>query len=81
MDHRLQPLFGKAPDTWRAANAALFPTDESLRWTLRQHRERLVRSGALVRLRGAWHAVEPAFSAEVVAIARDAAHAAIADPA
>ena len=45
---QLVPLFGPQPEAWRRLNAHLFRSDESLRFYLRQHRERLLR--AMIRL-------------------------------
>jgi hypothetical protein len=44
---------------WRASNAHLFPTDISLRWHLRQHRDVYVESGALLEIAGR-HVCDPA---------------------
>jgi hypothetical protein len=73
----ITPLFGRTPDTWQATHKHLFPSEQALRWTLRQHRERLIKAGALIRLRGAWHAIEPKFTAELVKIGRADAIAAV----
>jgi len=37
---------------WRANNAHLFPSDTSLRWHLRKHRDAYVASGALLEIGG-----------------------------
>lgn len=37
---------------WRAENAHLFPTDISMRWSIRQHRKTYVGSGALLEIGG-----------------------------
>lgn len=37
---------------WRARNNHLFPSDTSLRWHLRQHRNEYVASGALFEIAG-----------------------------
>jgi hypothetical protein len=37
---------------WRAANPHLFPSDTSLRWHLRKHRDKYVASGALLEVAG-----------------------------
>lgn len=39
-------------DEYRAANAHIFPSAESWRWFVRQHRDTLVQSGALLFLAG-----------------------------
>ena len=58
-------------EQWREREAPhVFPTKSSLEWFGRQHRDRLVRSGALLpRLGRAGSLVDPArMSAEVLAI-------------
>jgi hypothetical protein len=77
----ITPLFGRTPDTWQANNKHLFPSEQALRWTLRQHRERLIKAGALIRLRGAWHGIEPKFTQELVKIGRADAIAAVREAA
>ena len=37
---------------WRARNAHLFPSDTSLRWHLRKHRDAYVTAGALLEIGG-----------------------------
>ena len=37
----------------------LFPSLESLRWFINQNKVELIERGAMVRLRGQWHFVEP----------------------
>ena len=37
---------------WRERNAHLFPSDTSLRWHLRQHRETYIAAGALFEVGG-----------------------------
>ncbi len=72
-DQRVTQIFGDGPDTWLATNRKLFRSDSSLRWTLRRHRERLIKVGALVLMRGAWFAVEPKFTRELLKIGRQEA--------
>ena len=53
------PLFsGTAVDSWRARNAHLFPSDESLRHYFRQHKRELIDTGAVVYHRGQYQATE-----------------------
>jgi len=52
-----KPLFG-AVDSWAALNRHMFPSDGALRWYFRNHRDRLVREGAVMRLRGQWFATD-----------------------
>jgi len=53
------PLFsGNAPDSWRARNPHLFPSDESLRHFFRTHKRELVKEGAVALLRGQYQATE-----------------------
>jgi hypothetical protein len=53
------PLFsGTAPGSWRARNAHLFPSDESLRHYFRQHKRELIDAGAVVYHRGQYQATE-----------------------
>ncbi len=51
---QLQSLFGPEPDSWRVQNAHLFRSDESLRYFLRTHRERLLRDKAISKPAGRW---------------------------
>ena len=37
---------------WRASNPHLFPSDTSLRWHLRQHRDDYITAGALLEIAG-----------------------------
>lgn len=63
--NQLIPLFGGTAQTcWRGHHAALFPSDESLRWFLRLYRAELVQRGGLVLLAGRWVAT-PELSALV----------------
>jgi hypothetical protein len=43
---------------WRAANPHLFPSDTSLRWHLRKHRDHYVAKGALLDVAGR-HVCDP----------------------
>lgn len=53
---------------YRAERSQLFPSDESLRWTIRQHRDELVSAGALVCPTGRWLVQPAAFDKVMVAI-------------
>ena len=67
------PLFGAdASDSWRARNAQLFPSDESLRHYFRQHKRELIDAGAVVYHRGQFQATEQ-MSSVVRVIAQRAA--------
>jgi hypothetical protein len=74
---RMTQVFGDGPDTWLSTHKERFRSEQSLRWWLRRNRERLIKAGALVRLRGAWFALEPAFTREMVKIGREEALAAV----
>jgi len=67
------PLFsGTATDSWRARNAHLFPSDESLRHYFRQHKRELIDAGAVVYHRGQYQATAQMTPA-VLTIAQGAA--------
>ena len=74
-DTDLQPLFPstKGTTSWLEANADIFPSEESLRWFFRQHRQELVETGAVVLVRAAWFANPATLRAAVMNIARRAA--------
>ena len=70
----LQPLFPSTKgSSWLEANTDLFPSEESLRWFFRQHRQELVETGAVVLVRAAWFAKPSTLRAAVMNIARRAA--------
>ena len=48
----------------------LFPSLESLRWFINQNKTHLIESGAMVRLRGQWHFIEPQFKEVLMGIMR-----------
>ena len=48
----------------------LFPSDESIRWFLRQHKPELVEAGALLMVAGRWMADPSRFDAKVIEIGR-----------
>lgn len=79
--NQLIPLFGGADQPcWRGRHAALFPSDESLRWFLRLHRAELVRRGGLALLAGRWVAT-PELSALVREIGQRQARLAVGEAA
>lgn len=49
-----QPLDLQLPADYRAGRAYLYPSADSFRWFVRQHREELVQAGALIRPNGRW---------------------------
>lgn len=70
---QLQPLFGSEPDSWRGMNAHLFRSDESLRFFLRQHRERLIRDRAITKPAGRWLCAPDVMTRSVFEIGRELA--------
>ncbi len=48
--------------------ARLFPGPYSLLWFIRQNEEKLVQSGAMVKMRNQWHFVFPAFEEAILEI-------------
>lgn len=44
----------------------LFPSLESLRWFIREHRDTLIEAGAIIKIRGQWHLVRPEFDDSVI---------------
>lgn len=76
-EFQLLPLFsGTASDSWRARNADLFRSDESLRHYFRNHKRELVEAGAVVLHRGQYQAT-PAMTPTVLSIAQATAKRAI----
>lgn len=65
--------FQKSPEGSR-----LFPNREGLRWFLSQNREKLVKAGALVKIRGQLHLVRPEFDNAVITLMREKAMASLA---
>lgn len=51
----------------------LFPSLESLRWFINQNKVELIERGAMVRLRGQWHFVEPNAKQAMLALFREKA--------
>jgi hypothetical protein len=66
------PLYGSGNGSWRERNARIYPSDPSLRWAVDQHRDELIEQGALGLFGGRLFAVEPTFSAMMVAYAQEA---------
>ncbi|MGE4050350.1 MAG: hypothetical protein AB7F38_04735 [Piscinibacter sp.] len=56
---------------YQEARADIWRTRPAFDWFLRRNRARLVKAGALVMIRGAWHVDPEVFDAEVLAIARE----------
>lgn len=48
---------------WRAENAHLFPSDTSLRWHLRKHRDAYTKTGALLQVAGRFVVIPEKFEA------------------
>ncbi len=67
--------FQQTPDGKR-----LFPGLESLRWFIRENRDRLIQAGALLKIRGQWHLVRPEFDDAVIRTMREKAMLALRDP-
>ncbi len=72
---QMVPLFGPEPDTWRARHAHLFRSDESLRFYLRRHRDRLLRDRAITMVAGRWFCVPGVMERVVFAIGNERAAA------
>lgn len=64
--------FVKSPDGQR-----FFCSLESLRWFLREHREKLIRAGALVKVARQVHIVRPEFDEAVIRVLREKALASL----
>lgn len=47
---------GRRGASFQAERADTFPSEASLLWFVRTHKRELVEAGAIVLLRGAWHA-------------------------
>lgn len=60
---------------YQAKRATFFPSEQSLRWFIRKHQQRLVEADALLMMRGAWHVHSGRLDEEVVAIGREEARA------
>ena len=61
------------PTAYRETRQHVFPSEGSLSWALRQHRDRLVQAGALVKLGGALLIVESPFDAVMLEVGQEAA--------
>ena len=57
----------RVPD-YLATHSTVFPSDESFRWFLRQHRRELIEAGALMKPTGAWLIRSKVFDAKVAEI-------------
>jgi hypothetical protein len=64
------PLYGSG--SYRSANAHLFASDASLRWTVDQHRAELVNAGAIGLIAGRMVAFLPIFDQMIMKFAREA---------
>ena len=58
---------------YQAANAHVFGSVPSLNWFIRQHRDELLKAGALVQLAGRWLLDGPVFTQKVIEIGRKTA--------
>lgn len=43
-------------EIYRESRGSIFPSESSMRWWMRQHREQAVSAGALLMIRGTWFA-------------------------
>lgn len=64
--------FVKSPDGQR-----FFRSLESLRWFLREHREKLIKAGALIKVARQVHIVRPEFDDAVIRVLREKALASL----
>jgi hypothetical protein len=64
------------PTNYQATRQHVFPSQTSLQWFVRSHRQRLVKTGALVTIAGRNLIDEQEFDSEVIAIGRETAQAA-----
>ena len=68
MEAQTPSLVGlKKPADYRAERSDFFPSDSSLTWAMRLHRERLVVAGAIVKVAGRIFIRPAAFDAVVLA--------------
>lgn len=49
---------------------SLFGSENALNWFERVHKEELVDSGVLIKIRGMWHRIRPPYDHKVVEIAQ-----------
>lgn len=49
---------------------SLFGTENALNWFERVNRAALIKAGVLIKLRGSWHRIRPAYDQVVIEIAR-----------
>jgi hypothetical protein len=73
---QLQPVFG--PDGWRAMNAPIFRSDDSLRYYFRDHEARLLAEGAISKIAGRWFCVPDVMLRVVFQIGNELAAAEVA---
>lgn len=66
--------FVKSPDGKR-----FFCSLESMRWFLREHREKLIKAGALIKVARQVHIVRPEFDDAVIRLLREKALASLTD--
>ena len=63
----------KLPPDYRQSRQPIFPSDGSLQWYIRQHREALASRGAVLMIRGSLHVHEDKFDSYVVEAGQDEA--------
>jgi len=51
----------------------LFGSENAINWFERTHKEELVNSGALIKVRGSWYRMRPAYDKKVIEIAQNTA--------
>lgn len=56
-------------EKFRGERQSFYPSNGSLSWYIRVHKARLVESGALLLMRGAWHAHAERFDEAILEIA------------
>lgn len=64
------PDFVKSPEGQR-----FFCSIESLRWFLREHRDNLIKAGALIKIARKVHVIRPEFDEAVISALREKARA------
>lgn len=69
MEHAPLSLVKPMQVFWES-HRQFFPSEGSLTWFVREHKAQLVKTGALLLMRGAWHVDELLFEQQMVAIAR-----------
>ena len=63
------------PEQYRMSRAQLYPSEQSLRWFLRQNRSELIEAGAITCPTGHWLVVPEAFDKAALEIGRRRARA------